>query len=248
MQTGQAWRGYLLVSLVIFSLIGLYLVEPIPQNLEYHHFADTRKILGIANFLNVISNLPFLLVGIAGIKYVFAIRENKTAWSWLILFTSILLVTASSSYYHLDPANPTLAWDRLPIATGFMALFVIVLGDYVNPRLEQWLLVPMLLLGILSVVYWHLVDDLRIYAWVQFVSSGLLLVVISTYKPRTLRTRYLVLAFAFYALAKITEHFDAVIFILVQETTSGHTIKHILAAIGTFFLYVTLRCRNVRQS
>lgn len=38
---------------------------PIPQPQEYHQFADQRMLLGIPNFLNVVSNVPFLLVGAA---------------------------------------------------------------------------------------------------------------------------------------------------------------------------------------
>lgn len=247
MQTNCTWRGCLLTSLVIFSFAGFYFVEPITQNLEYHYFADTRKILGITNFFDVVSNLPFLFVGIAGLKCVFTAWNNKANWDWLILFLSILLATVASSYYHLNPNNVTLAWDRLPIAIGFMALFAIVLGDYVSPRLGQWLLLPMCLLGIFSVVYWHLVDDLRIYAWVQFFSSALMLVVISIYKPGTLQTRHLLFALVFYAFSKITEYLDMAIFMLTQEMISGHSIKHILAAIGTFFLYMAFRYRKSKQ-
>ena len=45
-------------------------VPPIPQSQIYHGFADQRTLLGIPNFWNVVSNLPFILVGALGLQYV----------------------------------------------------------------------------------------------------------------------------------------------------------------------------------
>src|SRR5262245_199980 len=50
------------------SLAGLLLLPPTPQDQKYHQFADQRTILGIPNFWNVVSNLPFLAVGAAGLR------------------------------------------------------------------------------------------------------------------------------------------------------------------------------------
>jgi hypothetical protein len=46
----------------------LLLLPPIPQDQSYHQFADQRTIFGIPNFWNVVSNLPFLAVGAAGLR------------------------------------------------------------------------------------------------------------------------------------------------------------------------------------
>lgn len=237
------WRDSLIASLVIISFVSLFFVAPISQDLAYHNFADKRTMLGISNFFDVASNLPFIFVGLFGIFFIISNWGISNSWSWLILFLAILLVAFGSSYYHLHPENRTLTWDRLPMAIGFMALFVIVLTDYVNHRLEKWLLVPMCLVGIASVIYWHMTDDLRIYAWVQFVSMALLLIIISIYKPSHLQTKYLIYAFVFYTLSKLAEYFDKQIFELMGQIVSGHSIKHLLAAIATFFFYILLKRR-----
>ena len=244
MQTDYAWRDILLIAIVVVSLLSLFFVEPLSQDLAYHSFADSRTIWGITNFFDVTSNLPFLFACVTGLSYTFTHWNSQAAWSWLVLFLSIFLVAVGSSYYHLNPNNETLTWDRLPMALGFMALFVMVLSDYVSPELGNWLLAPMCLLGVFSVVYWHLTDDLRLYAWVQYVSMGILLIVIALYKPNTFQTKYLVYAFIFYTLSKITEYFDGVIFELSQDLLSGHTIKHLLAGVATYFFYMLLRYRN----
>lgn len=237
------WKDSLLATLVIISFVCLFFIEPIAQDLTYHIFADTRVLLGINNFFDVASNLPFFFIGALGLIYIYRNWGISSSWSWFILFLTVLLVAFGSSYYHLNPQNETLTWDRLPMAVGFMALFIIVLTDYVNSKLEKWLLLPMCIVGIASVVYWHITDDLRIYAWVQFVSLALLLIIIFIYKPTHLQTKYLVYALVFYTLSKVFEFFDKQIFELMGQVVSGHTIKHLLAAIATFFFYILLKRR-----
>jgi hypothetical protein len=55
----------ILLSLIVVSLVGLLLLPPIPQDQSYHQFADQRILLGIPNFWNVVSNLPFIAIGAA---------------------------------------------------------------------------------------------------------------------------------------------------------------------------------------
>src|ERR1700746_1848008 len=57
-----------LLVLMVMSLAVLLLLPPIPQDQSYHQFADQRTLLGIPNFWNVVSNLPFLVVGAAGLR------------------------------------------------------------------------------------------------------------------------------------------------------------------------------------
>ncbi|MEM7400651.1 MAG: hypothetical protein AAF304_01740 [Pseudomonadota bacterium] len=237
------WRDSLMASIVVISFVCLFFLKPIPQDLAYHLFADNRTILGISNFFDVVSNLPFFFIGFLGSLTIIKHWGISQSWSWLILFLAVLLVSLGSAYYHLSPENKTLTWDRLPMAIAFMALFVIVLTDYVNISLEKWLLLPMCLLGVFSVIYWHMTDDLRIYAWVQFVSMALLLIIMFVYKPTYLRTSYLVFAFFFYMLSKIAEYFDQQFFEFFAQLISGHTIKHLLASIATLYFYFLLRHR-----
>ena len=52
------------------------------------------------------------------------------------------------------PDNETLFWDRLPMTISFMSLIAAQLVDRVDVRAGLRALVPMLLVGIMSVVYW----------------------------------------------------------------------------------------------
>ena len=190
------------------------------------------------------SNIPFLLVGTLGLWLINHESTINFTLSWQILFISILLVAFGSAYYHLNPTSKTLMWDRLPMATAFMALFAIVIGNYINTYLEKVLLIPMCLFGIISVLYWNYTDDLRLYAWVQFVSIALMLIIVMTYKSNRLHTKYLVYAFIFYTLSKIFEFLDTLIFIKTSEILSGHTIKHLFASISTYYFYILAKYRK----
>ena len=53
-----------LAALAALSLLALGLLDPIPQDLAYHNFADTRALFGLPNAYDVLSNIPFLLVGV----------------------------------------------------------------------------------------------------------------------------------------------------------------------------------------
>ncbi|CAF3493089.1 unnamed protein product [Rotaria sp. Silwood1] len=103
-------------------------VPPVPQAQSYHNFADRRSLrqlipslsfINIPNALDVLSNIPFLIVGLYGLyllltpkTIVFLTSFEK--FRWIIFFISISFVCVGSAYYHLRPYNSTLVWDRLP--------------------------------------------------------------------------------------------------------------------------------------
>ena len=64
-----------LIAFTILIAVAPVLLPRIPQPLEYHAFADRRAWLGVPNFLDVMSNLPFALFGFMGLR--FCSRENR---------------------------------------------------------------------------------------------------------------------------------------------------------------------------
>jgi hypothetical protein len=237
-------RAYLMILLPIIALAAVMTLPPIAQNPMYHVFADRRGLLGISSLLNVATNLAFLAVGIAGISLCVRGRRRFGArWAWMACFTGVALVSVGSGYYHLAPNNNTLVWDRLPMSVGFMALSVAVLAEYVNPRLENYLLAPAIVLGLASVITWHYTDDLRLYVLVQFLPLLLLPVVLLLYNRPGQERGYLLAALAIYIVSKLAEHYDHAIFALTGEIISGHSLKHLLAALALLVVYWMLRRR-----
>jgi hypothetical protein len=238
------WRHLLMAIIVLGSLLVMLMVQPFGQSAEYHNFADKRAFLGISNFLDVASNLAFLIVGVAGLQICLRNNLGNLRNAWIVLFAGVSLVSVGSAYYHLNPNNQTLVWDRLPMTIGFMGLFAALLGEYVGERLGAFLLVPAILLGLSSVLYWHWFDDLRFYIWVQLIPLLTVPVVMILYRAKYSHGWMLLAALGCYALAKITELGDRQIFALSQNLISGHTIKHLLSALGCLFILLMLQKRK----
>lgn len=240
-------RVYLVLFLALVALIAVLSLPPIPQDPAYHDFADNRAFFGVPAFLNVITNLAFLIVGAVGVRACTTSAIAGARWAWLTCFGGVALVGLGSSYYHLAPDNDTLVWDRLPMSVGFMGLLVAVLTEHLHPRLEKILLAPAVLLGAASVLVWHVANDLRLYVWVQFMPLLVIPAVLLLFDSGYTHRRLLLVALAVYALAKLAEYYDRAVFEATGEIISGHSLKHLLAALALFVVYRMLERRAVRN-
>lgn len=235
---------HLLLLLMLLSILTLSMQAPIPQSNLYHAFADQRVIFSIPNFWNVVSNLPFAIVGIYGwliikkgaLNQIFEIRILP----YLFCF-GILAVSFGSAYYHWMPNTQTLVLDRLPMTIGFMSLFTLITFDYCGDKVGKITFWLAHLIGIGSIIYWKMsedygVGDLRPYILVQFFPIIVILVFLFFYPKMTMYKKNLLLAISFYALAKVFEHADKNIYEATHQLISGHTIKHLLSAVAIVFL------------
>jgi hypothetical protein len=250
------WRVWLLVAVVLASIIAIFFVPPIPQNEAYHDFADQRTMLAVPNSLNSISNLPFLFVGALGAAFVLrgmggtqtAFIERYERWPYFIFFLAVALTAFGSTWYHLRPNDHTLVWDRLPMALGFMSLVSAVICERIGVKTGLRLLIPLILFGTTSVIYWNVTQanghgDLRPYALAQFGSLLVLLLLVALFPPRYTRGTDLIVSLGFYGLAKILEAADRQIFAL-GGAVSGHTLKHIAAAVSAYWILRMLQLRR----
>ncbi len=242
----SGWRHSVLAVITLGPLALLPSLAAIPQDPSYHLFADTRTMMGIPNFFDVVSNLPFLLVGLSGVRFCLKNAVDPARTAWTVLFFGVGAVSIGSAYYHWQPGNASLVLDRLPMTIGFMGLFVALLSEYVNSRLASILLIPAVIIGLGSVLYWHVSDDLRLYAWVQIMPLLSLPVIMLLFRSAYTHQRLLLVALACYVLAKLAETYDLVIFDGLQGAMSGHTIKHLFAAAGGYAILQMLRKREPR--
>jgi Ceramidase len=250
-------RVWFLFALGALMVVVMFLVPRIPQDPGYHGFADQRTCLGVPNCLNVASNLPFLVVGILG--FLFLVRQRAARGTdafiapaerqpYWVLFAGVGLTGIGSAYYHWAPDNATLFWDRLPMTIAFMAILSSVIAERINLRVGLALLWPLLVIGALSTLYWHLgelrgVGDLRPYALVQFGTMVAIPLILWLFPPRYTGTLDLVWVIAWYGLAKIFEHFDHGFFQLTGGV-SGHTLKHLASAVGAWWILRMLERRR----
>jgi hypothetical protein len=220
-------RVLVFLTLMAASLLGLLLLPQINQNQTYHDFADQRTILGIPHFWNVVSNLPFIVIGVAGV------RRAHHAPAILVLFFGIMMTGFGSSYYHLNPNDRTLFWDRLPMAISFMAILALAIEERLDAKAGAILLWPLIAIGIFSLFLWRWNGDLRLYGWVQFFPCIALPPLFLLFAPKCTGTCYWVIAAALYAVAKLFEIYDGATY-SAGSIVSGHTLKHLAAAAACF--------------
>ena len=228
---------FVLAGLMAASLGFLALLPKIPQDQAYHLFADQRALIGIPNFWNVVSNIPFVVVGAVGLA---RFRDYAAT---IVLFLGFFLTGIGSSYYHWDPNDGTLFWDRLPMTISFAAIFALVVKERISARAGTILLWPMLAIGVSSLLLWFWTEDLRLYFWAQFFPGVALLILFFLSPPKYTLGHYWIIAAVLYALAKLFEFTDAAIYSSGQ-VLSGHTLKHLAAAAACF---VVLRYFQFRR-
>ena len=253
----RRFRLLVITGITLAAVASMLALPPIPQSQEYHRFADQRAFLGIPNFFNVLSNAAFLLVGTAGLLFlcrrsasmVGAIfTEGLERWPYVIFFLGVTLTGLGSGYYHLAPDNARLVWDRAPMGVAFMAILAALITERISVKAGRLSLFPLVAAGIGSVWYWRLTElggrgDLRPYIIVQFYPMVAIPLIILLFPSRYTRSADLFGAAVVYGVAKAFEVADAQVFAMGQ-IASGHTLKHLTAALATYLILRMLRHRR----
>lgn len=222
----------------------LFLLPPLAQPAAYHAFADTRAWHGLPNALDVLTNLPFLLAGLLGLRATLRQPAGPPRAAWLTFFGAVSLVAFGSAWYHLAPSDASLVWDRLPMTFAFTSLVAAVLGETVSARLGRRLLFPLLLLGVASVYSWQRHGDLRPYFAVQALALAGVPLLLALFHRRGAGRGWLVAALGGYALAFVAEQSDRALFAITGGALSGHSLKHGLAALACGFVAAMIHCRR----
>ena len=230
----------------------VWLQAPFAQDADYHRFADNTSLFGIANFYNVTSNVLMLLAGLLGLggsmnmqaMHVYAGLRRQFG----VVFTATVLAAIASSGYHLAPDNASLLWDRLAMAVIFTGLLALVYSIYVSAFYGRLLFWPLLLAGVGSVLYWYRTEqlgmgDLRFYALTQYLSVLLVILIVILYHRAGKPTMLTVSALLLYALAKLAEHFDALLY-HYTGVVSGHSLKHLFAGLAMFMIVLLMKKRH----
>jgi hypothetical protein len=243
---------FIILFVIIIAVAIIATLAPIPQDLAYHQFVDQRRWLSIPNYWNVLTNLGFIWVGLFGLYQLFT-QQLKVVGTltinYAMFFIGVGLVAFGSGYYHWQPNNRTLIWDRLPMTIAFMSLLSVAFGEFLSVSLGRKSLWPLVFIGITSVCYWYWgelygIGDLRLYVLIQFLPM-LILPILFFFGKSVFKSNWgYWLLLSAYIFAKLVEHFDIAIFSLTNSLFAGHAIKHILVVMGLYFLILYFKKRN----
>jgi len=231
--------------ITIIAVLVIIFIDPISQNQTYHSFADEITQFSIPNFWNVISNLPFIVIGALGLwKTSKWFKDYALKNSFLFFFVGIFFTGFGSAYYHYNPNDTTLVWDRLPMTISFMSFLSIIIGEFIDSNFGKKALPWFLSIGILSVVYWVISHDLRFYLLVQFLPILQIIIILFLSKNNPALKKYFWLILLAYVAAKFLESFDFQIYKKSNQLLSGHTLKHFAAAIAALVFYSFISKKN----
>jgi hypothetical protein len=239
-----------LLALAALATAIVAMQAPIEQSEDYHRFADGRTLAGFPNFWNVASNLGFIAAGLYGLSVYFRSApaiDRVLRPAYFTIFAGAVLIGLGSGYYHYAPDTPRLVWDRLPMTITFMGIFAVVIGEYIDSRWGARLFLPLGILGIASVAYWDFTEqagqgDLRPYALVQFLPMLLIPLILLLFRPGRLSAPHIWGVLGVYAAAKACELYDHGL--LAITGLSGHTFKHLVAAVGIGLLALAVRKKH----
>jgi hypothetical protein len=209
--------------------------------LDPYEFAGDATRLGIPHFWNVVTNAPFLLVGLLGLRRLRA--DDPGRFEWAGLWTSTVLLTFASGAYHVHPAPWSLALDRAAIC-GIIA--------FLGARAAHWTLglgpsrtlsLALLVLAEGTVLAWLLGASPWLYGALQ-AGGGLavlgLFVRAQARGTLSVPARPMLLFLGCYALAKVFEALDEPFWSLTG-VMGGHPVKHLLSALGLACLLPLMR-------
>jgi ceramidase len=240
-------RALGVVSVAFAVLVALALLLPtIRQDAQYHLFADQRAWLGVPRAADVLSNLAFIAVGLFGVLRLSASRRPHFGYAteaslWCVAL-GFIFTGLGSAWYHLQPNDATLVWDRLPMTLVFAGVIGALLAERVGQNVAPVALVGLILLGAASVAYWRYTGNLTPYGVAQFGGiAALLAILIATRKGSDPFPWWWVAGW--YGFAKLAELADQSMWQATGGILAGHAVKHLASAAAGAAVFWPLRAR-----
>lgn len=237
--TGTSRPAELALLLAVAALAALAALLPatgLPAG--YHDFADQRTLLGLPHALGVLSNLPFAAMGAWGLWWLRRVPLDRlgTAQRGLagLFFIGLIATAFCSSGYHLDPHDAGLCIDRVGMSLAFAGLLGLAAADRISARAGVALAALVAVAAPATALVAWLGGNMT--PWAVLQGGGLvLLAALALRRPQPRALGFSIIGvIAFYAVAKALELADAPVFALTQQLISGHSAKHLVAALAAW--------------
>ena len=230
---------------VVLVALALLLPDLVGPGAGTPKLADQRALAGLPNALDVLSNLPFLVVGLLGLHRLHGLEHahdqgreahddlpvDALDCAWLF-FAGLIATAAGSAFYHLMPDAPRLAADRAGMAVAFAGLIGIAVCERVSQRAGWPAAWFVLMAGLLSAEVFQESGNVLPWALVQFGGMAVVLTLALATPMRGAVGLKLGWVIAFYVVAKAFELGDHAIYEATGHLVSGHTLKHLVASLA----------------
>ncbi|PKI70700.1 uncharacterized protein LOC116201540 isoform X2 [Punica granatum] len=242
----RAWGGAALCWVLL-----MVATPKIPYSPKNHIYADMRNFLGVPNTLNVITNFPFLAVGVVGFVFClqgcfFNISLRGELLGWALFFVGIAGVAFGSAYYHLKPIEGRVMWDALPMMIAYASLFSSFVVERVGQRTGLCCFILLLLVALLSASYERTFNDLRLRMMFQLIPCALIPFMSFLFPSKYTHSRYWLWAAGVYLFSKFEALADKKIYHSSSFLISGHSLEHLCLSMYPVLLTVMLMNRKLK--
>jgi hypothetical protein len=223
-----------LLAAVAVALVAAILGPNVAQYARYHVFADQRALWGLPFAMDVLSNLPFAVMGAWGLARLQVMPRGTQRTLSSVFFVGLLVTTICCTWYHLRPDDAGLALDRLGMVLAFAGVTGLAVADRLSLRAGACMAIGVAVLGPVAVGVWA--STANLLPWSILQGGGMLLVVTMAARRPIAGAWGVPLGalIAWYALAKLLELGDQSVFELTHGIVSGHSLKHVAAALAAW--------------
>ncbi|KAH7523817.1 hypothetical protein FEM48_Zijuj06G0052200 [Ziziphus jujuba var. spinosa] len=223
----------------------------IPHSPKHHHFADMRNFFGVPNTLNVVTNFPFLVVGVLGFVLcvrgdLFTISLQGEVWGWALFYAGTAWLAYGSAYYHLKPSDSRVMWDSFPMMVAYSSLFSSFIVERVGEKIGLSCLFALLFGAFLSTAYERTYNDLRLCMMFQLIPCIAIPGMAFVFRPKYTHSKYWLWATGAYLLAKFEAVADRKMYHATNYIISGHSLQHLCLAAVPALLSIMLMRRNIK--
>ncbi|KAK7831216.1 hypothetical protein CFP56_027569 [Quercus suber] len=208
-------------------------------------------LTGVPNTLNVITNFPFLVVGVLG--FVLCLQRNffniilrGELWGWALFYAGTAGVAFGSAYYHLKPDDNRVMWDTFPMMIAYSSLFSSFIVERMGEKIGLSSLFALISFAFLSTAYGIKYNDLRLCMAFQLIPSVAIPGMMYVFRPKYTHSRYWLFAAGIHVLAKFEGVADRKIYRVNRYIISGHSLEHLCLAMVPVLLSIMLMYRNMK--